>query len=203
MLYLSRRLDYIHYGVVDTDDDTEDKCTSSELNDAVTYGMKIEGVYRDSENTGRYWPWQDHRYVIPLQAKTKTLLGVDIHRYKNEISFIMANPKVTKSGTRIRLSDYGDAMNWSCPVGFYPIDWEKILILVLDDKMTMLGKTVKTYRGSARLDVTEVENEDLVKQIYQSMIQTHLRTNQFTKYLIDRPERMEEWQRYYKKITGY
>lgn len=147
------------YGVVDTDDDTETFVSFGELIQIVDdLDIKIEGVHvlKNSRAGMKFIPYQDPRYCTKLQAKTKSLLGVDVRVYKNEITAIVTDYDVVKDGTRIRLSDFGSKI----ADAFY-CDWvsrgknSKKLILVLDDKIEVYGDHSNLLLREVHWDISE------------------------------------------------
>lgn len=204
LLYLSRRIDSTYYGVVNTDGDIEIQLTEEGIIDAINRGEEIKGVFRDDSDNVilmNYWPYQDERYIIPAQAKAKTLLGVEIHRYKSEISLILINPNVTQDGTRIRLSEYGNAISWFCPVAYNPLVLRGYVVLVLDDNIRMLGNPY-VCRRFVIFDISEVTDASLVNSVYMCMMQNHIQPPMWKNHVIDKPKRMAQYIKYYYDFKG-
>lgn len=141
MLFVSRVVDGLKFGIVDTDDGTETLVYRDELNDAVLIhhvdikGVKIgynRGLHHNTPFIKEIMAQQDMRQYTNLQAKTKTLLGVEVRVYDGEITAILADTRVAKDGVRVRLSDFGTTMSWESPVRWVNGDTKNKLILVLD-----------------------------------------------------------------------
>lgn len=177
VLYVSRRIDEFTanevyhistnmscYGIVDTDDDTEDIITEALLSYMVyELGMKVEGAERgESPNWGQelfITPYQDQRYCSSVHTKTKTLLGVDVRTYKGEITAIIADGKFFKGDTRIRLSKYGNVINQGVLLRFiHNLLAQNSLILVMDDKIEIGGNIFRFLLSNVYFDLSEVSN---------------------------------------------
>lgn len=200
VLYFSRILDNGQYGVVDTDDDVEEGVTWPTLMDLVLdYKLPIEGVeaYRNErigDAIGTVTPYQDPRYCTAAQAKAKTLLGVDIRIFRNEVTFIEASGNLTKTDTRIRLSDYGTSMYSRIEVGWDCYDENKRLILVLDDKFTVFGPPIVLGMSGVCWDVSEVSSDDWLKAMWDDGMARLVRHEIYWKNcLIDSKQRYRAW----------
>lgn len=195
MLYISRRVAIRTYGVVDTDDNVEETIEDSVIADLVRGGLDIVGVEVYDSNSFRVQPHQPFSTYTPLQVKLKSLLGVDIHIYKDEITCIKANPAITKTGTRIRLSDLAKRMQWGCITVFDPFygDHIQYIILVLDDNFEMFGDMTWYSRRQAVFDIREVTNEKSVKAIYFDLIGKQIPPQEWRSCIIDTEERMQRF----------
>lgn len=178
------------YGVVDTADDVETFISFIDLLYIIDdLGIPIEGVV--SHKGARPYidtiPYQDTRFCSALQAKTKTLLGVDVRTYKDEVTAIMPDQKVVKNGTRIRLSEFGRKMSDSVH-----IDWvmsrsnTKKLILVLDDNILVYGDRVNMILNDVYWDISEVTNDDFL----ESMSKAAESYPKYRNYIIDSHKRL-------------
>lgn len=160
------------YGVVDTDDDSETFITWNELTH-ITDDMHIEIVgfakYKSGEIRHAI-PYQDPRYCSKQQAKTKTLLGVDIHVWRNEVTAIIIDKAVTVEDVRIRLSDFGSKVSDS----LY-LDWSIIgetprrVIIELDDKIKLYGDPTNILFSDAIWDITDC-SDDVFAQIMHDAV---------------------------------
>ena len=108
MLYISRIVDQVNYGVVDTDDNKESFVDMRELKEAVlTHNLHIEGV--EIHRNGFeliVTPWQPPETCTRLQTKLKVLKGIDVRTYRNYISAIVVDSRVCNEQAVIRLSDF-------------------------------------------------------------------------------------------------
>lgn len=203
MLYISRILQNSdRFGVVDTDDDTETVCTRKELHDAIiNHKLTIEGIV-ESKSFGypciqSITPYQDMRYCTTLQTKMKVLRGVDIRTYKNEITAILPNADVAEDRMRIRLSDYGQVINWDAIIKWEPPHTNKHMILVLDDNIAVVGSEVRPSIYRFYWDITEVTNQHVIDQFYNWLLFSEaIASDDWSLCIIDNEERM----RYYRCI---
>lgn len=191
MLFVSRVVDGLKFGIVDTDDGTETLVYRDELNDAVLIhhvdikGVKIgynRGLHHNTPFIKEIMAQQDMRQYTNLQAKTKTLLGVEVRVYAGEITAILADTRVAKDGVRIRLSDFGATMSWESPVRWVNGDTKNRLILVLDDKIKMVGREAYIRKRGVCLDISDITNNDVVSSIVHTLYDQH---HKWSENLID------------------
>ena len=192
--------DNVRYGVVDTDDDVETLVDIQQLSDAVfQYGLEIKGVKVKCDDTRRYINEveisQDPKYLTGKQAKLKSLMGVDLFVYKGDITLVIADGFVSQhNDVVIRLSDYGKRMEWCIPVGWIHHRDINKLILVIDDKIEMVGQTPRLGGLYVRYDIREVTNDALIERIYRSLMEDDTNPpSLWTNYVIDKQERMTYW----------
>lgn len=199
MLYLSRVIDDRSYGVVDTDDDVEQVVTREELSTAIIkYGIAIEGIAYDKAIGGyrlRFdGVYQDPRYCSTLQMKAKTVLGVDIVTFRDEIVSILVDKSVVRSGLRVRLSDYATKFNCFSPIGWSVSVGNGSLVLVFDDSIEFVGGVPRFETPDVCLDLSDVTNEALVTKIYEKLAKTNsIDYTEWPKFVMDRPERYRFW----------
>lgn len=201
MLYVSRSFHDGSCGVVDTDDDVETRVSWQELNETVAElgldikGVTVQSVTDDSKIVADIEPYQDSRYYTRLQLKTKTLLGVEVKTWRDEITFIRANNSVVKRDTFLRLSSFGSTMSGMCEIVWsYPY-WSNgnILTLALDEHIKIVDKPLAVGVQGVRWDISDVENEELVRQILTSFQRTGLGIKMWDVFFLDRQERIKKW----------
>lgn len=200
MLYLSRRVGMDKWGVVDTDDDVEEVVAGSVVGDAVlNHNIQIRGAELVDTPNGkfikRYTVYQDMRYCTQLQARTKTLLGIDVRVYKDEIVHISVDGKIAKAGTRLRLSDFGHSMSWHAQIRLSDLNAEETIVLVLDDTVKMLYTDMMLVTmSSIRWDISECTDEEFVAAVYNNLMTTNLLSiSAWGSFLIDTEERTNLW----------
>lgn len=203
MLYISRKMfgeDNMQYGIVDTDDDSETVVTGMELRDIISkHDIKIEGVvtrmfgsYRNIESISVY---QDDRYNSALQVKGRTMVGVDVRTFKDEITLVSFDKDRMRDQTSIILSRYGKRLNWQ---NINPPEnaGTKTLIVCLDDNIQMEGNIVAKIRN-IKFDLTRLTSSELLSAIYMYFIELRsedIQPWQWTEVLVDTKERMRYWQ---------
>lgn len=189
-VYDGMRTEDTAYGVVDTDDNVETIVPFIDMLYIIDdLNIPIEGIisHRGARAYIDTVPYQDMRYCSALQAKTKTLLGVDIHTYEGEVTAIIPDRKVMKDGTRIRLSEFGRKMSDAVH-----IDWvqsrmnTKKLIIVLDDNILVYGDRVNIILDDVYWDISEVTDDDFIQSMAKA-VDTYPR---YRHYIIDRHERV-------------
>lgn len=136
MLFVSRRIGFDSFGVVDTDDGREEIVTWSKLRKVVHDGVQVYGV--DFVNTvGEGYRclidvYQPSNTITQLQLKTKVLQGVEIVTYGKSITGIRLLG--SKSKVVLKLSDYGAALSeciFACNAPGYKGD----ITFVVDSKL--------------------------------------------------------------------
>lgn len=198
MLYVAKLYDQSTYVVVDTDDYEEEVCSFSEIADAtIKYGLDIKGVTVEHEKgfdrIKSIKAYQDPKFHTREQAKLKTLLGVELVLYKDEIVSIIATGGITPPLTRIRLSKYCKRIHGSATVrwGGTP-NFENKIILVLDDAIEVIGRPPSMAQFGMKLDISDVHNDALAEQVYNELVGVNrIDWEYWPNYLIDRTERMD------------
>lgn len=105
MLYVSRRIGNFSYGVVDTDDGTEEVVKKGDIVEAVNHlGVKIEGFDAKTKKVHIYQPEDT---LTQLQVRARVLKHLDIKIYGSMITCIKWNPAEIKHPVSIKLSDFG------------------------------------------------------------------------------------------------
>ena len=187
------------YKVADTDDDTETAVDMMELVDAViNRGLDIKGViistFFGNRTVQGVEVYQNPAFCSFQQATLKTLRGIEVRRYKGEITTIIADCKVTRGDTRLRLSDWGSSMSWNVPIGWINHDNRSRLILVLDDKIQMIGNRPEIGAMWVRWDIKDLTDESLVYDIYRSLrITDGVHPANFNNCVFDNEERAEKY----------
>lgn len=160
------------FGVVDTDDDTE---TFAKWEDLVHYTddlhIDIAGFSKYVSREMRHAiPHQDPRYCTKQQAKLKTLYGVDLRIWRDEITAIIIDKAVTVEDVHIRLSDFAPKMSDS----LY-LDWSIIgetprrVVLILDDNLKIYGDPTNILFSDAIWDISEC-SDDYFAQIMHDAV---------------------------------
>lgn len=175
MLYISRCLPDDKYGVVDTDDNTETIVAREGLIDIVCFmGIEIAGVqtyeWNGSKMLDTITPYQDLKHGSGKLAKARMLLGVDIHVYDGEITFIAIDIDKYPIERGLVLSEYGNRMNWNIevrlegrhPIGVFPT-------LVIDDNIQLIGSGPNNQwkRNTAKWDIRKLTNRDYRLKLYR------------------------------------
>lgn len=205
MFFISRCFPGNKYGVVDTDDWSEDIVTWAELNVAVlTHGIRIYGAEVESPDDPDaifikfVTPYQHSRFYTNKQAKTKTLIGIDVGTYGDEITYIVADGQVTKDGTRIRPSEFGKRMGWYASVWWKNRQVSKKYVIVLDDGIEMIGETPpEIFTSGVLWDISQVTNEAVIRSVYSELMSDDLLDiDEWSQYVIDKERRVRFWQCY-------
>lgn len=204
MLYLSRFVGELAYGIVDTDDDVETVITRAELRELVLkHKLEIKGVEVDKRNLSagikRIFVYQDPRYCTPRQVKAKAMMGVDITLYKTEIVRIAVVNDLAKSDNiRIRLSDFGQSIDGRLPISVPSGRYNFKLTLVLDDNIKVRDIATKVGLTGVCFDISELSGEQLVSECYNSLaIGAGVDPENWRNYLIDTGDRDIYWRYLY------
>lgn len=115
MLYISRYVGEESFGVVDTDDNTEEIVSYAELSNLVCHrGVVICGAKPVRGVDGEYWITEDDIFVCQpsnllsnLQVKTRVLRHIDVIVYNSMITSVLVYPREMSKHVEIRLSDFG------------------------------------------------------------------------------------------------
>ena len=200
MLYLSRDFHNDHFGVVDTDDDTETVVSWNELSNAVIEdNIEIHGVKTNRVNkldgSGSFtmidtiYPYQDMRYYSKEQAKLKTLLGVDIRTWKGEVTLITIDSAVMPNMTQVRLSDYGKQVSGLIDVMWKPTGSGKSIILVLDNNIKIYGKPPVVGLRGVIWDISAITDFSVVRQMYKAFEEQGVSKTYWGRYVLDKKHR--------------
>ena len=182
MLYVSRlRVSNIRsfesntmVGVVDTDDGVEEFISEHELQDIIKrYDLEVEGVNISKDDGSTIYvfdimPYQLSETYTPRQIKTLVLYGVLVLVYENEVSGVIIDEDMLKDGVRIRFSDFATKLSGACQIKFEnPTVVEREIVLVFDDKIEIVGKPLDHQLDGVYFDVSEVQNQNLISQIFR------------------------------------
>lgn len=195
MLIVSRVINGTTVGILDTDDGVETLVSRGELDDIVfKHGLHIAGVGvgvemsffgAQSDYIADIEVQQDMSQVTSFQAKMKTMVGVDIRVFNDEITAIFLDEDVIRSNTVIRLSDFGHKMNWGLQVRWRKEYHDKFVTLKYDDKLELDGKPI-INRFHTITDLTDLSDADAIYREY-------LRIPATTWRIVDKPERLFFW----------
>lgn len=176
MLYISRYINGDLYGVVDSDDGTEQVVNLMELSRISRLGLIIEGLYA-GESRIDYCaePYQVPDKMTLLQTKTFALTGVDVVVYEDMVASIKCNKML--SDTVIRLSDFGGSMaDMLFKANRVPMSHS--LTVVFDDKLAHAGELslVPIFNSEdVKLDFREVRHPTLISSLYKSVLTNCIR----------------------------
>lgn len=196
MLYVSRRFSYGSYGVVDTDDNIEQRVGLIELS-SICHQLDIKGVNLDRGKFNGVNVYQADMYRSTHQAKVSLLLHVDVTVWRNIVTRIHWIPERVESPVTIRLSEFGS----ECSAGILLANqdsYEHKLTIVLDDyikfdKSTFNPDWNRRHIGMMTLgvmfDIRGLSDNDLALIIYDAV--TYGLRDKFDacKSIIDSPER--------------
>ena len=178
MLYISRRIGSELFGVVDTDDDTEEVVSTAKLEDCVKRnGLVIEGVerFQDFRHRARILPQQFADTLSRQQIKARMVYGVDITVYNGAITSILWDE--LKAPATLRLSDFGSELG-DCILYCHENYSTPKLTLVFDDgikSLSYMSLRVETWHPTSMvkptgvvIDVSEVSDLNMVRLIRTS-----------------------------------
>lgn len=207
MLYVSRVLfdgdeygDYM-YGIVDTDDDVEEVVTWEVMSDAVVHKrVKILGTFIDeiAETIGypfmsRADPYQDPRYITMEMAKLKTLLGVELIVWRDEVTSIFIDCDTSARNVKFRLSDYCRRLSGVSPTGWTTGSPSiKNVTILLDDKIEIYGGSFPViFDSGINWDISEVTNVELISRLYNYVLMHYPSMREWNTSIIDKDKRIE------------
>lgn len=168
MLYVSRQVGKSTWGIVDTDDGVENLCNRTDLITAVTRcNLDIKGVaYKHGSLS--VVVYQNPEFLTTKQAKSVTLLGVDVKTSGNIIVGLQIKRGICKGSVTIRLSDYCTNCGNYILSELQPRNCPGHVYIVVDDKLKLSKKTFTGLReyGNVYLDLTEVTNQKTLDNCY-------------------------------------
>lgn len=185
MLFVSRHIGISGYGVVDTDDGSEEVVTSSE---AAYYtevlGLDIKGVARRHDsNAVSLEPYQSVETMTPLQVKTNLINHVDVRTFGSAITLLTFREEEITSPVTVRLSDFGDTLE-DCILSENKCSGSYKIILIIDDgikSLTEQSLRMGMYGWGAELgglgedglgvviDIRELSDDDLAFKVYEQV----------------------------------
>lgn len=154
MLYISRRVKSVYYGVVDTDDDVETVASIEDICDAVRY-VKIKGVMMNKK--GEVYGIRvvgDDSNISTMQAKLRALYDVSVSIYKGEVVSVLVGARAPKVVT-INVSSLAHKL--SAEAQYYwsdEVDEQGVLHIVLDDSVEITGGEVTIGVAGVKFDIT-------------------------------------------------
>lgn len=191
MLYISRQINELSYGVVDTDKDVEKEVTVKQLKNMLfKRELEIAGVTvdQDTKKISNIVPYQDPQYCSALQAKMLTLNGIEVRTYKEYVTGITLHSDLANGESCVRLSDFGSKAAYMFPIGG-TIGTRRELIIVLDDNIEI--DKVKVKQTGVRWDLRDVHRGLILDAVYEELTKNALWANtDWTNYLIDHEGRM-------------
>lgn len=221
MLFISRAIGFNDWGVIDTDDWSEQRVSQKELVDYINIpGIVIEGVdvHYNIElgifSTDNVVPYQPAETVTMLQSKTNLLRHVDITVCKSSITRIHIRHKEFTGAVSLRLSDFGTECADLVLKGNMPSAHRHTVTLILDDKIHLNDLSffllpyqdklvsVGTKGVGVVFDVREVTREETVRNVYRALLNGDSR--EFRDSILDdgaRKERMLQAVRRWRKAA--
>lgn len=204
MLYISRRIGRNKFGIVDTDDYTEEVVDKYELAKLIELGIEVKGIkllethrrhgqpcYRVSINV-----YQDAKYASASQAKMHALLGVTVNTSGTDITGISFSRERVADNVNVRLSDYGNKLADSVFFGA-AYSSTPVVTLVLDDKIRVTQKALdRAFSTGFRFDIRGVTNKRAANSVYGQWLTCGSASGKLLDWIIDNPER----QMYYEGL---
>lgn len=184
MLFVSRFAGRFSYGVVDTDDWSEEVVSSKDIIDAVrTHGIEILGTTleyalskQSKVSVSGIRPYQLPERVTNLQVKTNLLHRVQVVVYRDVIANVTWCGDEILQPVAIRLSDFGSVVGDRFLFCNQEYGSHKIT-LILDDKLEFSDQSFmkpfaplsKTGIGTV-FDLHDMKNSENVFEIYKSLL---------------------------------
>lgn len=186
MLYISRVISGLYYGVVDTDDGVEEQVTKSMLFKLIKM-VHIEGVEVDANQTLRVRVQQDPKYATLRQTKALSVLGIEMTLYRDEITAMIIHPG---KPVTLRLSDYAKSMSGYLQFTF---DGNRKVTFICDDSFNFSSVNAVVYASNICFDVSEMKTDDLAESIYRCFIVGGIDPRTWSEYVKDRQDRFVKW----------
>lgn len=199
MLYVSQNYGNYRYGIVDSEDDSEEIVSIDELHDIVNLGVSIRGVKTNiTETSGgtmrtiyHVFPVQNPETMTVAQTKLAVLSKVHVCVYHDTVTSVTWNPNEIIKPVTIRLSDYGRVLGHLALSNNFADDGGSKLIVILDDKFHIHQNTIPQARTFGQLgvvfDLREVVQEQLARVIYWGVRAEFDPDSR----IIDNPERLQ------------
>ena len=186
MLFVSRYIGYGNYGVVDTDDGTEEIAGIGMIIRAARSGVDIKGVITSGVPGASggalvddVVPYQLPDELTQLQMKTNLLRGVNVTTYHSAITSIRLRQHEIKEPVIFRLSDFGNRCMDCVLQGNMRYGQHK-LTLILDNKVELediafclssadRGSSVGVNGVGVKFDVREVRYNRIVENVYRAV----------------------------------
>lgn len=216
MYYVSRRYSTSKFGVIDTDDGVEDTFTIKELQELVCEkGIEIKGVetYTKCTSHGQTMRirgiqvYQPEENVNVSQVKLHVITGVDIKTQGTEIVSVTWRSLSERKPCSVRLSTFGS----SCAdylfsdISEYKFGVGSFLTLILDDKITVSGKSFKRCATvGIIMDLREVTNNRTAECVYKELVgERYMGVYLLSERVKDIPERLDYWRAVCLLNRGY
>lgn len=180
MLYVSRHFGMHFYGVVDTDDDTEEIVTRSRLVQCVEEdGLTIRGadLIAGGKRVGETRPCQVLSEMTQLQIKTDLMKFTEVKTFKTYITSIHWRHKEINTPVTIRLSDFGSKCA-DCILWENDVCKRHVITLVLDDKVEYSDQVFRRDESINILgphglgvvfDMRDVHNPETAEWLYKHL----------------------------------
>lgn len=199
MLYVSQNYGDHLYGVVDSEDDTEEIVSIDKLHDIVNLGVSIKGVKTrtivtsDGVVKSIYFvsPVQNPETMTAAQTKLAVLSRVNVCVYHDIVTSVKWDTNEIMSPVTIRLSDYGHILGRLAFSNNTLDDGGNKLTVILDDKFHIHQNTIPQARTFSQLgvvfDLRELTHEQVARVVYWGV------RGEFDpdSRIIDSPERMK------------
>lgn len=200
MLYISRRIGYRLYGVVDTDDNVEQTVDRQEIW-RVYSKVPIRGCVVKNGALKDVVPYQSDIYRTAHRDRVQILGNVDVTLWRNMITNISFDPEKISLPVSIRLSDFGQdcaaGILMGCPYCQIPK-----LTIVVDDFVKFDEATFKAHDMRVRIDMSgikfdlrEVSSFEAAALIYDAVSVCTSDMFGMSNAIIDKPERLNLWLR--------
>lgn len=184
MFYISRYIGDGFYGVVDTDDGSEEQVTK---NDILYYcdslGFEIKGVKTD-RYFDRRWrtrileikPYQDESMMTLSQTKLKVMNGVQINIWQGVITSVAVSDGYDGMA-KVRLSRYGTACGDYIFKNSKSVWGNKVMTVILDDKLDENRVGENTFTGFCDkgivLDARELHSKKILNSITKDILRSY------------------------------
>lgn len=186
MLFISRRIGYGNYGIVDTDDGVEEIAGVGMIARAITSGVEIQGVTvvvvahsMQGALVDDIRPYQLPSELTQLQAKVNLLKKVEVTTYHSAITSIRLRSKEIQEPVVLRLSDFGNRC-MDCVLQGNIRSGQHKLTLILDNKIELEdiafclpssdnGSSVGVHGVGVKFDVREVRYNRVVENVYRAV----------------------------------
>lgn len=201
MLYIHRKITDGIYGVVDTDDWSEDEVRLQDFQRiCVDLGVDIKGVSVETVKGVRHVKSVSifDRSIPGAEtevAKLKTLCDIDIKIVNGYIDSIVVGANANVSNLRFRLSDIAQVAGYH--LFRYHSDWYDsadgfFMTFILDDKLDYAPRSMYNfYSFGVRLDISQLKNEQVVDEIYEELARGISLTFDDYMAVIDDPKRFD------------
>lgn len=184
MLFISRHVGVDWFGVVDTDDGSEEFIDRVGLVRADEFGVEIHGIsHLPNGRIDSITPYQSLNTFTALQTKLKLLSHVDVRVYDGAITYLYWDSAYVPKNISIRLSDFGTSVE-DCIFAENPCSYGGTVTIIVDNKITDVSEyafRMDEYGWSVEMsglghkglgvifDLREVESDDIRRWIYSQL----------------------------------